>query len=464
MEPLARWSQEDSRATEEGGKAENPFKQCSLDLTREELLHAIDFEISQRETLTSKHGINVWGIIGVTVALLWACVNEMAERPHNWTNTLLVFFAAFWCLTQVVSRFTNRLGWGGIVKAKEERGKTLQQVVLLSGVDPGTLPYYFLETDLALALSAYLGTKGFHLLSAVACIFYTLALLLLVVYWLVTRIRVPLETEESVLPPVRSLRHRTVIILFWVFVFTVVCLAIGTVVRAWPNLGKENIRLGCILAALATVISFSVRYCRPPIDLTELRSLRSRLAFGLVDLPKARAEAEGILMGPARQNYLSAKADEVVAALDARTRRAQNVAARMDRVISLAEELKTKPGDAKLLNEASLEMRFAFRRSNSDLNAIAAYLARVQKLRSGLLLRAKVARTTLEFSPQQVNSVLSRVDAAARGSDAALAEVGSRFDRFKSAFERLQELLKDFPGNKGALMTWNEVVQVLFKD
>jgi len=81
------------------------------ELTRQELLAAIDSEIAQRQGATTQHGISVWGLAVAVVALLWASVSEITERTHNWTNAALVFFAAWWFLTNMVFRFTHKIRW-----------------------------------------------------------------------------------------------------------------------------------------------------------------------------------------------------------------------------------------------------------------------------------------------------------------------------------------------------------------
>src|SRR3954464_8394932 len=73
-------------------------------LDRKELLAAVDYEISQREGAISRHGINMWALIGGLVALGWADLLEVTERSHDWNVVLLVFFCGSIVLAPITMR------------------------------------------------------------------------------------------------------------------------------------------------------------------------------------------------------------------------------------------------------------------------------------------------------------------------------------------------------------------------
>ena len=63
--------------------------------SREDLLKALDSEITDRETEMSRLGLSNWGLIGALVGVLWMTVNEFLDNRHNTTETLLVFLTGF---------------------------------------------------------------------------------------------------------------------------------------------------------------------------------------------------------------------------------------------------------------------------------------------------------------------------------------------------------------------------------
>lgn len=434
----------------------------TAELTRQELLNAIDFEIMQREGATAKHGINVWGIVAAAVTLSWTSVNKIAEQEHNWTSIALVLFASWLCLSHVVYFLTKRLGWTGTFQHKQGTNKTLRQAMLLSGADPDTLPYYVFETACAFGVSLYLIFKGFHLLGAVACVLQGVAFLCLILVWLMTRIKIPLTLRSN--SPEQKIWHHAFIGLAWGLNISVILLAVGTVIGTWPSLGKENIGLGCILAAFATVLSFSLKYTRPPYGLPELRSLRSRVAFSLLDLSAARNEAENILMGPSRENYITSKADAVISILDERTRMCDILRSRMRRIISVDARLRAQASSESAMKEAAEEMGGLFNRVKSDFNLMASQLTTAKRLRTELDHRIRIARSLLDMPHEQLQAVLNQVEAAGKRNDAVSSDVAALMHEFFEAAKHLSELVKDQPTAKQNRTKLSELFADLYRN
>lgn len=82
------------------------------ELSRQELLAAIDYEIAQRESLLARHGITTWGVAGAAVALVWLLATEAPGPPHNLANVLLVLLVGRWALTFLSWPFAKALSSG----------------------------------------------------------------------------------------------------------------------------------------------------------------------------------------------------------------------------------------------------------------------------------------------------------------------------------------------------------------
>src|SRR5438128_2043664 len=120
---------------------ENSRETAPVDLTRQELLGAIDYEISHRQTAASRHGITVWTIIGAVIAVLWTAVNETMDNVHFWRNVALVFFAGRWTLGLLTWPWTKSLNAALSVGFPADNGMDGTRFVLNKGWNPELLPY-----------------------------------------------------------------------------------------------------------------------------------------------------------------------------------------------------------------------------------------------------------------------------------------------------------------------------------
>jgi len=234
--------------------------------------------------------------------------------------------------------------------------------------------------------------------------------------------------------------------------------------NALPAVAGGDARLGSMLAALAVVISLAVRIMRPPAGLPQLRSLRSRLGFGLVGVPAARAEAETILLGPPRENYVASKAEGVISSLKESVRVCEDLSARMDRIISLEQALQAKAGDEKLIQAAAEELRGLFKRMTSDIKSEELHLTQAKRLRRDLDKRVEIARFMVDIPPAQLQAVLSRVDEALLQSNTARVQMARRGEQFFAAFKLLSETVKDHPAAKGQVLRLSEVLRAICSD
>src|SRR6266567_3306338 len=259
---------------------DNSREAAPVDLRRQELLGAIDYEISHRETAASRHGLTVWTIVAAVVALLWAAVNEIVDNIHIWPNVALVLFTGRWGLGLLTLLWTKSLYAALSVGFSPESGLGPKQFVLSKGGHPDLLPYYILEALVMLCLSIYLGIKGFILLSVLASFGQVLVLLFLLVAWVILHVCLPLKLKPSA-GTEQQTKHA-------IYVKTGVYLLLGLALLAvaWSlvpvchTLGRADIRLGLLLAALLTLFSVSLRLTSVPLGVDQLRSVRSKLAFG----------------------------------------------------------------------------------------------------------------------------------------------------------------------------------------
>src|SRR6266852_975835 len=121
-------------------------------LDRQDVLDAIDCEITHRESILSRHGISTWGIIAATCALLWAAATEALSARHNWTNAFLVMLACNWVLGFLASPWLKALGIGNL---KGDSAYSVKELILRFGIQAGSIPYHVVHTGLLLIVALY---------------------------------------------------------------------------------------------------------------------------------------------------------------------------------------------------------------------------------------------------------------------------------------------------------------------
>ena len=187
------------------------------------------------------------------MAILWGALNEIINLSHNWTSIALTFLVARWVLTYLGYRFVHSLRWTEPVQSGLGR-RTPKQLFSSSGVDPDTTPYFVFETGGLLAVSAYLALKGFLIFGTAACLLYGFLFLLIILGWLFAKVRIPLVLDRFSQTK-KAPRGRNTFLINAV-PFGVFGLGVQSMATAVPALAKEDIRLGCMLAALAALLTF----------------------------------------------------------------------------------------------------------------------------------------------------------------------------------------------------------------
>jgi hypothetical protein len=254
----------------------------TTELSKQDLLSAIDFEINHRESLLSRHGLTIWGTASVTVALAWMVVNEALSSDHDWPKVLLVFVAAGWLIGFFTSPWLKALGWGLPFPAAGRR-YTIMQHALRHGLYTESMGYQFMHLGLMLGISAYLLTKGYILVGVAGIISYAFVLFLFGFLWMLMRVRVPIKIPIAKPEPARTIRAA---LLSRIFVTVWALVPLQALWYTWP-IEKSDVRLGLVSAGLVSLVSCLATLIRPPTTTNQLRSVRSRLAFGEMSVPAA---------------------------------------------------------------------------------------------------------------------------------------------------------------------------------
>jgi hypothetical protein len=409
------------------------------ELTRQELLSAVDFEISHREGAASRHGLTVWTIVAAVVGLLWAAVNEMMDNVHVWRNVVLVFVIGHWGLALLTLGWMKPLNTVLSVGFSSEGGLGPKQLLLREGVHPDLVPYYILGTLLQLCLSVYLGSVGFVLLCVVTSVLPVIALIFLLIAWVVLHVRVPIRLKPGADTERRAKRSTGISFATYSLLGLSFLAAIWSVAPVWPSLAKSDIRLGFFLAALLTLFDISLRLTRAPAGVAQLRSVRSRLAFGLVTVAAARAEAESILLGSPQQSYVTGKAGAVITELTEYVRHCDGIIGLCERMGVMADKVKAASGDKRVLGEIASEFRPLFGRIQPECRALDRHGAAAAKLRIQFGKRVEAAKFLLNIKPEVIEVAANEIQAHVDAAEAARRKMADAWNGSRASFNLLCE-------------------------
>lgn len=441
--------------------SDNP-ETTAASISRNDLLSAIDSEIQQRESSLSHHGINVWGIGAAIVALLWAAVNEAIQTTHTLSQTVLVFYAGQLALGSLMGSFTGNLGKLLVLPQPYSREVSFRRLLMQTGIDPKIILDFIAESLGLLAVSIYLCVHGFRLLGFLGVLFYLFVFLMLLFAWILCRLSAPLPARTVTKD--RKWLTRAMVWSFVGFLALSEIVVFSEVWRAWPNIAKSDIRLGVILAALLVFFGFARRFAYPPRDLYALRALRTRLAFGLIDVAAGKREAEDLLLGPPKNHYLLVKADAAIAALNERIRICEELAKSNEWLISIADRLKAAPSDKALQSEAASQYAKVFRKMLEAVKAQEIQLQNAKTQSSQLKTRTEFAKGLLDISPGEVEEIMNSVRDTGKASDEAMRRFRDRMDTGREACKWLYEYMKDASLPKPAAWTRRELLTALFDE
>jgi hypothetical protein len=392
-----------------------------VELSRSELLNALDFEISQRETATTRYGITAWGVVAATVALFWAVINDALQSSHIWLNVVLVLFVANWAIGLLTGPWLKGLyiiPSGGPLSSRR-----LQPQHLLSnaGFTPDMLRYTTWGEISNLTLALYLGHSGFLFLSVTASIVSLLLLSVMALTWVFYYVRIPLFQQHNASPG--GFSTRIVQGVTYSMIALVVYAGGRSLMSIQSTLTAADIHLGLLFAGLLTLFGLSLRFVRPAVGVGSLRLLRTRVGFGLIDVQTARGEVENLLLGPPEFNYVTAKAEAVLSALNTDIATCIAAANRWKRMKVLAEKLRASPGDQKVLSEIASEFRPMVKKQVAELNAIDKRCKSTNKLKRQLDMRVETARHFLAIEPDTLSSLVNKVTACVNKADQARKEL-----------------------------------------
>jgi hypothetical protein len=430
------------------------------ELTPQELLAALDFEIAQRDGAANRYGFSLWGILAALLGLLWASILEVSERTHNWHSVAVAWFAAWWFLNLVMPVFTKRLNPGPGLSIHGRDRRTLKQDLRVAGTDPAMFGYLLIELGLLIFVAAYLGNHGFPLMGWSAFGFSTLVSAVILVLWVVTIVKIPIIKNKR--PRPLSIWDRVASIFFWAAYFGFFISSVHGVVTIWPGLLKEDLRLGCLLAGLVAGTSAALRLAHPPAGLAELRSLRSRLGLGLINAHEARAETEFILAGPSSESYFRSKGESLISCFQAQRDICFDLVARFDRLTAFANGLSNDPANQKLLTEAAWQNKGAYLALKSGLKELEALNSDAKRLRSELSLRIKIAKYIVDSPLAEIEAIEQRVERAKVGAHAAQVDLGNKAESAEGA-KFIINATKNLPKNK-QLVTLAEIRAALFSE
>ena len=429
------------------------------ELSREQLLNAIDFEISQRTSATTRHGVTVWTIASAVVGLLGAAVNEILDSSHIVVDVVLTLFVTYWGFHLLISV------WSETVKSAAPKVPQLRRSTFFSreihnlGVHPGIVPFIAAEAALLLFLSVYLGFEGFWVLNLFAAAFLCPCLMLTILAWAMCHIRIPLNGHRHSFAAGHSIPWGPIVYSGMGVTFLVGMLSFAQVA---PSMAKPDFRLGLYLGLILVLFSTSLKLSHPPAGLHELRILRSKLAFGWIGIPGARREIENILLGPTDLSYIVGKAEAVIAEQKFQQELCESSKERWERLPALAEKVKSCVGDQEAKRDCACEFRALFQKVKSDAATLQQADERSKKLRAKLLLHLEAARFLLNLPPSAIDDLLCRVNACGQTAVVARQKVAEAAKESNESATFLCTALKGAEVPKGR--TISEIVQVLFRN
>jgi len=428
------------------------------ELGREGLLDAIDAEIAQREGAVTRHGISSWTVIGALVGLFWMALNEALERDYVWLNVALVVFVAHWYLGVVLSYWEKAFFSPIETKLQSPSKLSVNQLLIQTRLGSGLLAFYCIEMLGLCALSAYLGVHGFWQLSALSLPLYLLMLFLLVLLWVYMQLKIPFEFSTTAKANRRGVLMR-ILVIAWIAAL----LLSGTeAALGATDLSRNEVRLGLILAGTWSVFGLGLRLTRPAPGLEELRTLRTKLGFGSVDLGKARQDIKTILFGTPQEAYVANKAEQVLAELRTCNEICDRTIARIERAADLSERVRTALGDTKVADAVVSEFQASFRHIPKAFDAIEQHFRMAIEFRRKLDIRIEAARRLLELDGRTLESMLSRVDEAVLETCEARARIGHTYTRLRPAIDYLVDFQRKTQSSKK--FSKLEIFSELFRD
>ena len=393
-------------------------------LTRQELLAAIDFEIDHRESMLSRHGVTTWGIACANIALIWTAALEALSSSHDLTRVFLVLIAGTW-LFLVLSRPWMRVVGLVVPAERTDRRYDIKEHLLRSGFYADSFPLLMIPAGAMVFISIYLICNGFLLVGISTGSLYFLVLLGIAFCWVLCRVRIPIRRKLSQHDDRLSIRTRLLIVAIALTPLP----ALGSI---WP-VGTSDIRLGMLLAGLVSLSWLSAMLVRPPTA-NRLRSLRSRLAFGEVEIETAIREAESILHGSPAEHYLTDKAEEVIAEAASYKFFCDSVVEATQRVSALAEKLQSPGCSPAALRDIAADFRALTKQMMADMGSMKIRSKAAMSLRTQFLTRVEAAKIFLNLDPNAIRRIVERVASAGNEAEAAR-------QRFRTETERLKPSL-----------------------
>jgi hypothetical protein len=404
-------------------------------LTREDLLKAIDFEIGHRESMLSRHGLSIWGILVALAALSWATLSEVFDAAHDWTAVLFLILVGRFVLGFLASPWVKTFGVGVQLESVGGRG-TFQEKLFRCGMNPEILPLAALDLGLMLAISIYLGIQGFYLLAALSGTFYVLLLIAVAFIWLLCRVRIPIKGSGK-----KGRTNPRLALLAKILIVQAVLVVANTFAQIWP-FQKTDVKLGLILAALTSLYGTSITFLQPPPTTNRLRSIRSRLALGQITTLAALQQVDRVVDGSPEEQYLSSKADELIAELREYVRLSEELEIYARTMIALAAKLHATPSDEKVIREVISESRPHFKKITSAFKALDNQTKTAAKLRTELEVRVNAAKGLLSLKPEIVKPILVGVNEAEKEVAAAKKKFPDFCEEFLQAMNQLYQSQK----------------------
>jgi hypothetical protein len=423
-------------------------------LNREDLLKAIDFEIGHRESILSRHGLSIWGILVALAALSWAALSEVFDATHNWTVVLFLMLVGRFVLGFLASPLVKTFGIGVQIEPANGRG-TFQEKLFRHGMNPEILPFVSIDFGLMLATSIYLGMRGLYLIAVLSGTFYLLLLLGIAFIWLLSRIRVPIKV------PVKKARPNS--LLMKVLIVQAVLIAVNALTELWP-IHKADAKLGIILSGLTSLYGTAITLLQPPPTTDRLRSIRSRLALGKVTTLAAIQQIDRVIDGSPEEQYLSEKADALISELQEYVRLAEELEIRARKMIALANKFRATGSDEKVLREVASDYQPLFFKITSAFKAMDHQTQTIVKLRAEFGLRVDASKTFLNLKPEAVTPIFAGINQAEKDMAAAKKKFVEFGDDFKEAADLLFKSQKDFILPKEKEAKFKKVYAALFQD
>jgi len=426
-------------ATESKEGPENPPH-----LPKNELLSAIDSEVTQREGRASRLGYSEGALKCALVALVWVAANDLAGGNATLDSVVLVFFTAAVAIGTLDSAISNpRETW--------EILRVLPYKTILGAKRHFDirLALYLVAGQGLLALSVpFLWKSGFIALSVSGALYIAAGLLLLTVYLVfclaISPLRLPFHENGTPRRSRISIPGWTISLPFMLLHYTTLFFGALALAKSWPSLTKTDLRLGIMAAGFCKIVEIILTVAKPPPELNQLRLLRTKLAFGWITEQAAQNAAERVLLGPSKLNYLDEKAEEVVALFSGVVRLSRRAIGLMRPVLDFAAREDTNslhPPDV-----ASVEK--LVQRGKVTCNAMHTALFQMQAacaLRLEFQRRLRTANQFLDIEGSELDAAAVRVNQARDEALNAIGEMKTLMERWFASQTKLSGLLKPEP-------------------